>query len=186
MRISPTALAGVFLIEPVPAHDERGLFARVFCTEIFAAHDLVDRFEQNSVSYNHRSGTLRGLHYQRTPHAETKLVRCTAGAIFDVAVDLRRHSPTFGRHVSQELSAENRAMLYIPEGFAHGFLTLADATEVFYEISPAFEQSAAAGIRFDDPDLAIPWPSAPALVGEKDRALPSFKEFVHDADQPVT
>ena len=179
MRIQPSALEGVFFIDPEPASDERGLFARVFCAGTFAAHGLVDRFSQHSVSYNHRKGTLRGLHYQKEPHAETKLVRCTAGAIFDVAVDLRPNSRTFGRHVSRELSAANRSMLYIPEGFAHGFLTLTDETEVFYEISPDFEAGAAAGLRWDDADLAIPWPFPPALVSANDLALPSFQEFSH-------
>lgn len=181
MRILPTAITGVFLIEPEPAADERGLFARVFCSKTFAAHGLVSSFSQHSVSYNHRRGTLRGLHYQRAPHGETKLVRCTAGAILDVAVDLRAGSPSFGQHVTAELSAANRKALYIPEGFAHGFLTLRDESEVFYEITPDFEPSAAAGLLWSDPDLAIAWPFEPEMIGGRDSALPVFKEFMHDA-----
>lgn len=182
MIITALEIEGVFLVEPEPIEDERGLFARVFCEKTFAAHGLVERFTQHSVSYNALRGTLRGLHYQASPHGETKLVRCTAGAVFDVAVDLRRGSRTFGRHLSCELTAANRHALYIPAGCAHGFLTLADACEVFYEITPDFEPSAASGLVWNDPDLAINWPSAPVIVGGKDRALPRFKDFLHDAD----
>lgn len=176
MRFTSLALTGAMVIEPEPASDERGQFARMFCARTFADHGLQTHFPQRSMSFNDRSGTLRGLHFQRAPHGETKIVRCTAGSIFDVIVDLRLASPTRGRHFSVVLSAANRTMLYVPPGFAHGFLTLADATEVHYEITPDFVAEASAGIAWNDPDLAIAWPTAPVVIGDRDRALPQFSE----------
>ncbi|MBY0613428.1 MAG: dTDP-4-dehydrorhamnose 3,5-epimerase [Beijerinckiaceae bacterium] len=181
MIITALEIEGIFLVEPEPIPDERGLFARIFCADTFRQAGLESDFVQHSVSYNERRGTLRGLHYQAPPHAETKLVRCTAGAVFDVAVDLRRGSGTYGRHVSTELSAVNRRALYIPRGCAHGFLTLGDAAEVAYLISPAFVSGASRGIRWNDPDLAIRWPGEALMVSPKDSALPGFQSIAHDA-----
>lgn len=176
MRFTALDLKGSYLIKPEPVSDERGHFARMFCEEEFAAHGLERRFVQRSISFNHRRGTLRGLHFQQAPHGETKIVRCTAGAVFDVLVDLRPGSPTFGKSVTCELSAANLAMLYIPEGFAHGFLTLTDNAEVYYEISQAFVPEAASGIAYDDPDIGIAWPLAPVVISARDRALPRLAD----------
>jgi len=181
MRFHETAIEGVLRIEPEMLSDERGAFARVFCAETFKAHGLPQAFTQHSLSYNRLKGTLRGLHYQKAPYAEAKLVRCTRGSVFDVAVDLRPASPSFGKHVAAELSADNRAMLFIPPGCAHGFLTLEDETDLFYEITPDFVAGAAAGIAFDDAELAIGWPIEPRVISERDRALPSFQSFRHEA-----
>lgn len=168
-------LPGAFVVEPEPAADERGLFARVFDTDEWAARGLETELPQWSVSFNERAGTLRGLHFQAEPHAETKLVRCTRGALYDVIVDLRPSSPAFTRWLSVELTAENRLALYIPKGLAHGFQTLEDATEVFYAISARYEPSAAGGVRWDDPAFGIDWPGAEhRLMSEKDRSWPDF------------
>jgi dTDP-4-dehydrorhamnose 3,5-epimerase len=178
MRFTALALKGSFLIEPELASDERGHFARMFCADEFAAHGLETQFIQHSISFNHKRGTLRGLHFQKSPYGETKIVRCTEGVIFDVLVDLRQGSSSFGKSISRELSAANRAMLYIPEGFAHGFLTLSDNAEVYYEISRSYVPEAASGVAFDDPDLAISWPMAPSVISDKDRALPRLADIV--------
>lgn len=181
MIITALEIEGVFLVEPEPIEDERGLFARVFCEKTFAAHGLVERFTQHSVSYNALRGTLRGLHYQASPHGETKLVRCTAGAVFDVAVDLRRTSKTYGRHLSVELTAQNRFSLYIPNGCAHGFVTLSDEAEITYLISPDFVSNASRGIYWKDPNLAINWPIDPDVISARDNTLPQFESLIHDA-----
>jgi dTDP-4-dehydrorhamnose 3,5-epimerase len=172
VRFAETPLAGAFVIEAEPHHDERGLFARTFCKRDFAERGLRSSFVQCSTSFNHRSGTIRGMHWQVGAHAEAKLVRCTAGAIFDVILDLRPGSRTRGRWAAVELSAETRRMLYVPEGFAHGFQTLRDGSEVFYQMSAGFEPAAARGFRFDDPSLCIPWPLPPSCISARDRALP--------------
>ncbi len=178
MRIEETPLAGAYLITPDLAQDERGAFARLFCAETFAAHGLVSAFEQISCSYNRRAGTLRGLHLQRPPHAETKLIRATAGAVFDVIVDLRAGSPTYGRWHGVELSAENRLQFYVPAGFAHGFQALKDHSELSYAITPPYAPASQAGLRFDDAALAIAWPDpAAAILSDRDRALPSLAAF---------
>lgn len=184
MIFKETELKGAYVIEPVAATDERGFFARTFCAKEFAAHGLAAGMAQCSTSLNLRQGTLRGLHYQAMPHAEDKLVRVTRGAIFDVIVDLRDGSPTRGRWFGQTLSAENRLMLYIPQGFAHGFQTLQDNSEVFYQISTFYEPDSVRGIRWDDPDLAIAWPDATnAIVSERDRALPCLAATTHAIDK---
>ena len=178
MRIEATPLAGAYLISPDLAEDERGAFARLFCAQTFAEHGLVTRFEQTSLSYNRRAGTLRGLHLQRPPHAEVKLIRATAGAVFDVIVDLRAGSPTYGRWHGVELSAENRRQFYVPIGFAHGFQSLVDHTELSYAITPPYAPASQAGVRFDDPALAIAWPNpAGAILSDRDRALPALAAF---------
>ena len=168
MRFAKTALDGLWIIE-VEAHaDERGLFARTFCADEFRRYGLSERFVQCNTSWNAREGTLRGLHYQLAPSAEAKLVRCTAGSLLDVAVDLRPESGTYLRHVSVELSARNRRALYIPENFAHGFQTLEDGTEAFYQMSEFYAPSLARGLRYDDPKLGIRWPLPVTSISEKD------------------
>jgi dTDP-4-dehydrorhamnose 3,5-epimerase len=175
MKFTELALGGAFLIEPERHEDERGFFARTFCATEFAARALNPAVAHCSVSYNRRRGTLRGLHYQAAPHAEDKLVRCTAGAVFDVIVDLRPGSATFRRWVGLELSAAQRRMLYVPAGLAHGFQTLADDTELFYQISTPYVPEAARGVRWDDPELAIPWPPvASRVISPRDLALPTL------------
>jgi dTDP-4-dehydrorhamnose 3,5-epimerase len=165
-------LAGAYLISPQLIEDERGAFARRFCAEEFRALGLETELVQRSISFNVRAGTLRGMHYQAPPHLEGKIVRCTRGAIFDVLVDLRDGSPTYGQWHGEKLTDDNRLMLYIPKGFAHGFQSLVDNAEVDYEITPAHVPGAAAGFRFDDPRLAINWPVADITISERDKALP--------------
>ena len=178
MIFTETALAGAWIVEPERLEDERGFFARTFCAREFARRGLAPDMAQCSTSFNRRKGTLRGLHYQAEPHAEEKLVRVTMGAIFDVIVDLRDESPSFGRWFGTILSAENRRMLYIPKGFAHGFQTLADDSEVFYQISTFYDPASSRGIRWDDPELAVAWPNPQgAIVSARDRALPRLAEL---------
>jgi dTDP-4-dehydrorhamnose 3,5-epimerase len=174
VRFTELPLAGAFVLDLEPFADERGFFARTFDREAFAAHGLATHLEQASVSFNHRRGTLRGLHWQAEPWAEAKLVRCTAGAVFDVLVDLRQGSPTLGRPASVLLDASTRRQVYIPPGFAHGFQTLADDTEISYLISAPFRAEAARGYRFDDPTFDILWPEPIRVISERDRALPYF------------
>jgi dTDP-4-dehydrorhamnose 3,5-epimerase len=177
-----TRLAGAFTIDVEPHEDERGFFARVWDGEELAAHGLETRAVQSSIAYNHAAGTLRGLHYQEPPFAETKLVRCTAGAICDIVVDLRPESPTFLEWVAVELTAENRRTLYVPERFAHGYQTLADATEVWYQMSAPYAPDAARGLRWDDPRLAIEWPPAGRrIISPRDLAWPPL-----EAAQPAS
>jgi dTDP-4-dehydrorhamnose 3,5-epimerase len=171
-----TPLIGAYLIEPQRVEDARGYFARTWCAAEFADHGLPVRFAQCSTSYNARRGTLRGLHFQAPPHAEGKLVRCTRGAIFDVIVDLRPASPSHRRWFAAELTAENALMMYAPEGFAHGFQTLADASEVFYQITVPFRPKAARGLRWDDPAIGVTWPIADPSLSEADRARPCLSE----------
>ena len=172
MRFDGTGLAGAWVIELEEHRDERGFFARSFCEKEFEEKGLASRFVQCNVSWNHRAGTIRGMHWQLPPHGEAKLVRCTAGAIFDVIVDVRPGSPTRNRFFGVELNAENRRMLFIPDGFAHGFQTLRDGTEVFYQMSDFHVPEAARGFRFDDPEIAIPWPQPLSIISDRDRALP--------------
>jgi len=172
MRFTALPIPGAFRIEIEPQADSRGFFARTFCANEFAAHGLMTDFVQRSVSFNAKRGTLRGLHYQIAPHAETKIVRCIAGAAFDVLVDLRRSSPAFGRWHGEAISGENHVMLYIPEGCAHGFQTLADATELCYEITPAYVAEAGRGVAYDDPQIGIAWPLPDPVMSEADRARP--------------
>jgi dTDP-4-dehydrorhamnose 3,5-epimerase len=186
MLLRDTALPGVCIVDIEPAEDERGFFARTFCGEAFSERGLVNSFPQCSISLNCRRGTLRGLHLQSEPYGEAKLVRCTAGALFDVAVDLRRESPMFGSWVGIELSAHNHRALYIPPGFAHGFLTLADETEVFYQISQRYVPEAFWGLRWDDPDLAITWPIPVSMISSRDARLPRLREvFPAHRDRPT-
>jgi dTDP-4-dehydrorhamnose 3,5-epimerase len=182
MRFEETPLAGAFVIEPEPISDNRGFFARLYCTKTFAERGLNPHLDQISMSYNAQAGTLRGLHLQRPPHGEAKLVRVTAGAIFDVVVDVRAGSQTFGRWFGVELSAANHRQLYIPEGFAHGFQTLAADSEVLYHISAPYAPESATGVRWDDPQLGITWPAPQsATISERDAGLPLLASF-----EPVT
>jgi dTDP-4-dehydrorhamnose 3,5-epimerase len=179
MRFVELSLPGTIVVEPELRQDERGFFARTWCREAFAARGLATSWAQCSTSYNRRRGTLRGLHYQAEPCPETKLVRCTAGAVFDVVVDLRPESPAFGRWAAVELSADNRRQLYIPAGLAHGFQTLTDDAEVFYQISAAYRPDLQRGVRWDDPALAIAWPEcAERIVSPRDRAFPRLAEVL--------
>ncbi len=172
MKFIPCKLAGAFVIELEPHQDERGLFARTFCAREFKAQGLAEVFVQCNTSWNAKHGTVRGLHYQLPPSCEVKLVRCTAGALWDVVVDLRPGSPTYLQHVWIELTAANRRALYIPEMFAHGFQTLEDATEVFYQMSEFYAPELSTGIRFDDPKLGIRWPLPVTTLSEKDADWP--------------
>ncbi len=172
MKFQETPLAGAYTIEMDRLEDERGFFARSFCAEEFAAHGLRPAMPQSSVSFNARSGTLRGLHYQAEPHAEDKLVRCTAGAIYDVIVDLRPHSPTTRHWFAVELSAANHRSLFVPKGLAHGFMTLREETEVLYMISVPYVAGLERGVRWNDPAIGISWPAAPSVVSARDAAYP--------------
>lgn len=175
MIFAETKLKGAYIIEPERLEDERGFFARTFCQEEFAAHGLRTRFVQCSISFNKKKGTLRGMHYQVAPHEEAKLVRCTMGAIYDVIIDLRPGSPTFTQWVAVELTAQNRKMLYIPEGLAHGFQTLEDDTEVFYQMSEFYHPECARGVRWDDPVFGIKWPKIHhRIVSEIDQRYADF------------
>ena len=174
MRFTELGVAGVFHLELEPIADERGFFARTFCAEQFGARGLATHFAQHSRSFNHHQGTLRGLHVQAAPHAEAKLVTCLAGAVFDVAVDLRPTSPTYLAHVTLELSAAARNLIYIPEGVAHGFQTLAAASELLYHISVPYAPEAARGVRYDDPTFGIRWPLPVSVISARDLALPYF------------
>ena len=172
MKFSPTKLSGVWLVDLERREDERGFFARSWCQAEFERHGLNPRLVQCNVSFNRKRGTLRGMHYQVAPHAEAKLVRCTRGAIFDVAVDLRPESPTYRHWVGVELTAENGRALYIAEGFAHGFQTLADDSEVFYQMSEFFHPECARGLRWNDPAFGISWPSPNPIISDRDQNLP--------------
>ncbi|MEX0700802.1 MAG: dTDP-4-dehydrorhamnose 3,5-epimerase [Planctomycetales bacterium] len=174
MRFVETGLAGAYLIEPDPQADERGFFARTFCAEEFENRGLVHRFAQGGVACNHRRGTLRGLHFQAPPWEEAKLVRCVRGTVYDVIVDLRPDSATRGRWASAELSGDNRRTLYVPAGFAHGYLTLTDDAELHYMLSAPYRPEAARGVRFDDPAIGIDWPIPVAVISERDRQLPGW------------
>jgi len=174
MRFTETDLKGAFIIEPDRIEDDRGFFARTFCRREFEKHGLNPNLVQCSVSFNAKKGTLRGMHYQATPHEEVRLVRCTSGALYDVLLDLRVDSSTFQQWIAVELTAENQTMVYIPEGVAHGFQTLEDHTEVFYQMSEFYHPECAKGVRWDDPAFGIQWPLAVSMASPKDRAYAAF------------
>jgi dTDP-4-dehydrorhamnose 3,5-epimerase len=175
MHFTPTKLVGAFVIEPEAREDERGLFARTYCQDEFAVRGLNTTWVQCNVSYNRLRGTLRGLHWQAEPHAEVKLVRCTAGAAFDVIVDLRPDSPTYRQWVAVELTADNRKAVYIPAGFAHGFQSLSDGTELFYQMSEFYHPELAFGARWDDPALGIKWPPTERrIISDRDLSFPDL------------
>jgi dTDP-4-dehydrorhamnose 3,5-epimerase len=171
----PSPLAGAFVIEPEPIPDARGLFARTWCHRELEAHGLESRLAQCSTSFNKRKGTLRGMHYQAVPFAETKIVRCTRGSMYDVIIDLRPESATFTRHFGAMLTADNRKAMYIPQGFAHGFQTLEDDTEVFYQISEFYSPEHSRGVRWNDPAFGIAWPPDEWTMSERDRSYPDFR-----------
>ncbi len=175
MRFIPTELAGAYVIELELRHDQRGFFARTFCENEFAKQGLVSRFVQCNIAWNKEAGTLRGMHYQEPPHAEAKVVRCTRGALYDVIVDLRPGSPTRGKWVAVELTPINGLMLYVPEGFAHGYQTLEPDTEVSYLMGAFPERNAERGIRWDDLALGIRWPLPSPILSDRDRSHPGFK-----------
>jgi dTDP-4-dehydrorhamnose 3,5-epimerase len=177
MRLEETALPGVVVLVPERREDARGFFARTFDRQAFAACGMETVVEQCSVSFNHRRGTIRGLHWQVAPFAEAKLVRVTRGAVHDVVVDVRPGSPTRGRHVAVTMSAETGTQLYVPPGFGHGFQTLEDATEVSYQISAPYSPEHARGVRFDDPTLGIAWPEPVTVISDRDLLLPWFAEL---------
>jgi dTDP-4-dehydrorhamnose 3,5-epimerase len=176
MIFTQTELENAFVIDLEQRGDERGFFARAWDENEFRDHGLNPRLVQCNVSFNHRAGTLRGMHFQHAPHAEAKLVRCTRGAIYDVIVDLRPDSATFKRWIGVELTEENRRMLYVPEGFAHGFQTLADGTETFYQVSEFYAPGAEGGVRYDDPAFGIEWPREVTVISPKDAAWDAFRE----------
>lgn len=176
MIYTATKLRGAFIVDPERLEDERGFFARTWCRDDFAAHRLNAALVQCNISFNARKATLRGLHYQASPHEEAKLVRCTRGAIHDVIVDLRPAEPTYMQWVAVELTDDNRRMLYIPEGLAHGFQTLENDTEVFYQMSEIYYPALARGVRWDDPAFAIDWPpSESRTISDKDHSYPDFE-----------
>jgi dTDP-4-dehydrorhamnose 3,5-epimerase len=177
LKFVETPLAGAYVVELEPVTDARGSFARTYCKSEFTAFGIDFEIAQMSVSHNARSATLRGLHYQLAPFEEAKLVSCPRGALMDVVVDLRRDSHTFGAWHAEELSASNGRMMFIPEGFAHGFQTLADDTLVTYAISTPYVPEASGGVRWDDPELGIEWPSSDdRTISERDRTLPYFRD----------
>jgi dTDP-4-dehydrorhamnose 3,5-epimerase len=171
-----TKLKGAFILDVQRYEDARGFFGRSFCQQEFEKHGLNPRFVQANVSYNRKRGTLRGLHYQIAPHREAKLIRCTRGALYDVIVDLRKDSPTYKQWAGAELTEANRRLFYVPEGFAHGFVTLADDTEAAYQVSEFHHPPSERGIRYDDPALGIRWPVAAEVISDKDQAWPPFKD----------
>ena len=175
MIFRPTPVPGAWVLEPERIADARGFFARSFSDEEFESRGLNPRAVQGNISWNARKGTLRGMHFQRPPMAEAKLVRCTRGAIWDVVLDLRRGSAAFRRHFGVRLDADNRAMLYVPEGCAHGFLTLEDDTEVAYQMSQRYSAEHGAGVRWNDPAFGIEWPGEVAVIADRDRDYPDFR-----------
>jgi dTDP-4-dehydrorhamnose 3,5-epimerase len=176
MRFTPTPLAGAFILDIEAHRDDRGFFARSFCRDEMNRMGLESSVVQCSISFNSAPGTLRGMHWQDAPHEEDKLVRCVGGAIFDVIVDIRKGSPTYGKWFGETLTAQNRRALFIPKGFAHGFLTLEPDSEVFYQISTLFVPGYGRGFRWNDPSIGIAWPSAPHVISERDTGYPPFAE----------
>jgi dTDP-4-dehydrorhamnose 3,5-epimerase len=179
MLFTKTKLDGVFVIEPEKQMDERGFFARTWCQQEFASQKINSRLAQCSISFNAKKGTLRGMHYQAAPYPEAKLVRCTMGAIYDVVVDLRTDSPTYKQWLAMELTAENRCAIYIPEDCAHGFQTLTDNSEVFYQISEFFYPECSRGIRWNDPAFAITWPIYNPTLSKRDFTYPDYSPDTH-------
>ncbi len=175
MLFHETNLPGVFEIHLEPHLDNRGFFARAWCREEFEAHRLDPDLVQCGISFNLRKGTLRGMHFQARPYAETKVVRCTRGAIYDVVLDLRPASPTYRNWIAVTLTFANRVMVYIPEGCAHGLMTLEDDTEVFYQMSEFYNPESARGVRWNDPAFQITWPLVPEVMSERDRTYPDFR-----------
>ena len=179
MNFIETPLAGAYLIDLEKRGDERGFFARAFCEREFGEHGLATHFVQANNSLSAQKGTLRGMHYQLAPKAETKVVRCIRGALYDVILDMREGSPTFGQSFGAELTAENRCMMYVPKGFAHGIFTLADDTEAFYFVDEFYAPEYERGVRWNEPTFSIRWPAHPAVISEKDRTYRDFDPAWH-------
>jgi len=175
MIFTETKLKGVYVIAPELIEDERGFFARLWTPEEFEERGLNPRLVQSNISYNRRKGTVRGMHFQVKPHEEAKLVRCTRGSLYDVALDIRPDSPTYLQWEAVELTAENRLMFYVPEGFAHGYQTLEDDTEVFYQMSELYHPESARGLRWDDPKLGIRWPLPVSVISRRDTQFELLK-----------
>jgi dTDP-4-dehydrorhamnose 3,5-epimerase len=178
MIFTETALKDAFIIDLEEKPDHRGFFARTFCAEEFAAHGLKPTVAQCNLSFNHQKGTLRGMHYQILPAAETKLIRCTQGAIYDVIIDMRPESPTYLSHIGVELSAENRRALYVPEMFAHGYQALTNGAEVVYQVGEFYTPGYERGLRYDDPLLEISWPLSVTEMSDKDRNWPLLESIL--------
>jgi dTDP-4-dehydrorhamnose 3,5-epimerase len=179
MKFTATPLQGAFVIELEKRGDDRGFFARVFCEREYQQHGLNHDIVQINTSLSKIKGTLRGMHYQLAPKAEDKIIRCLRGTLFDVIVDLRPESPTFLKHFAIELTGENRTMLYVPKGFAHGFITLEPDTEAFYLVTEYYAPDRERGLRYNDPKLGIPWPLEPVVISDKDKAHPDFNPAIH-------
>lgn len=176
MIVTETKLAGVFVVQPQRFEDERGFIAPSFSAKLFAAHGMCANFVENNISYSKRRGTIRGLHFQAPPHGQAKLVRCTRGSVFDVAVDLRPESKTFKEWVGIELSADNRSLLYLPDDCAHGYQSLEDDSEVFYMVSQVYAAESGRGFRWNDPAFGIKWPEInPMIINERDRSYRDFE-----------
>jgi dTDP-4-dehydrorhamnose 3,5-epimerase len=182
MKFIPTHLKGAYTIELEKRGDNRGFFARFFCENEFSEAGLITRFVQINNSLTEKKGTLRGMHYQMQPSAEVKVVRCIKGSLFDVILDLRPDSPTFGQSFGAELSAENRVMMYVPQGFAHGFVTLQNETEALYLVSALYAPQLERGIRYNDPKFNLQWPIEPVEISDKDKAWPDFDTAFHGVD----
>jgi len=179
MRFTETSIPGAYLIDLEKRGDDRGFFARAFCEQEFASHQLVSRFVQVNNSLSAHKGTLRGMHYQLAPKAETKLIRCIRGSLYDLILDLRPGSPSFGRSFGAELSAENRRMMYVPKGFAHGFITLEENTEAFYFVDEFYAPDRERGLRWNDPAFQLSWPIAPVVLSDKDAGQRDFDPAWH-------
>lgn len=180
MKFKQLPLDGAFLVSLEKRCDERGMFARTYCKNEFGAHGIVIDIVQSNISTNERAGTVRGMHFQRAPHAEIKLVRCIRGAIFDVIVDIREGSPTYGQWYGVELSEDNGLLIVVPDGFAHGYQALSDGATAFYMVSTAYAPEAEGGLRYDDPTLGIKWPLPATDVSDKDRRWPVFSVDKHN------
>lgn len=176
MKFQETKLAGAYIVNLNLLQDDRGFFSRMFCREEFQQHGLVPDVMQGNMSWNKTRGTLRGMHYQHDPYQETKFIRCTRGAIYDVIIDLRKDSTTYQEWIGVELTADNRTALFVPKDFAHGFITLEDNTEVFYLVSQSYQPGSEGGIRWDDPRFNIEWPLTPTCISPKDAAWPDYKD----------
>lgn len=185
MIFTETKLKGAFIIDIARLQDERGFFGRAWCKQEFEKHGLNPDAVQANISYNEHHGTIRGMHYQIEPFAESKTVRCTSGSIFDVIIDVRPTSPTYKQWLGAELTARSFRMLYVPAGFAHGFITLEDHTSVHYLVTQYYTPRAEAGIRFDDPAFNIEWPIKPTLVSDRDKSHPPFVESLHEVEHPL-
>lgn len=185
MKFTPTPIQGAFLVDIEPRGDERGMFARTFCEREFSAQGLETVFVQANASFSADRGTLRGMHYQLAPVQEVKLIRCVRGALWDVILDLRPESPSFGQWFGADLTQDNRRAMYVPKGAAHGFITLEDATEAAYMVTSPYSPDLERGVRWDDSRFGIQWPLAPTVVSDRDKSHPDFDPAWHFGQQPA-